>query len=70
MSKLEKLAEIEGMEVMEMLEAATFDSVVPAICKNPDCDSSTGMEPDQDQGWCEECDAGTLVSCLVLAGLI
>ena len=68
--KLTQLAEIEGITEMEMLEAATFDSVAHSICKNPDCNYTTMMEPDQDAGWCEECDEGTVVSCLVLAGII
>jgi len=70
MSKLERLAEIEGMEVMELLEAATFDSVAHSICKNPNCNYTTMMEPDQDAGWCEECEDSTVVSCLVLAGML
>ena len=28
------------------------------------------MEPDQDRGWCEMCEKGTLVSGLVLGGII
>lgn len=69
--KLETLCSIEGFEdVMEMLEEATFDSVVPAICKNPDCDYCESLEPDQGRGWCPECETNTLVSCLVLAGII
>jgi hypothetical protein len=70
MNKLAKLAEIEGMDEYEMLEEATYDSVAAAICKNPDCDYTTTMEPDQDRGWCEDCQANTVVSCLVLAGII
>jgi hypothetical protein len=70
MSKLQTLARIEGMSTMEMLEQATFDSVAPGICKTPGCDYSTEVEPDCTEGWCEECDAGTVVSCLSLAGLI
>lgn len=70
-SKLIELAESEGFEgVMEMLEAAVVDSVVPAICCNEDCDYTTGMEPDQDRGWCEDCETNTVKSCLVLAGII
>lgn len=72
--KLEVLADSEGYDdITDMLEANELDSVVPAICCNPaslDCTYSTGMEPDQDAGWCEECKAGTVVSCLVLAGVI
>jgi len=70
MSKLETLAEIEGLEVMEMLEQATFDSVAPGICHNPDCEYTIGVEPDCVEGWCEECDDGTVQSCLILAGMI
>jgi hypothetical protein len=70
--KLRKLAEIEGFEsVTAMLEMACMDSVVPAICCNPEepnCDYTTGMEPDQRGGWCDE--ANTMKSCLVLAGVI
>jgi hypothetical protein len=55
---------------MDMLEHATFDSVAPAICSNEGCDYSTEMEPDQDRGWCEECGTNTVVSCLILAGII
>jgi hypothetical protein len=72
--KLRKLAQIEGCEtVTELLELSARDSVSPAICCNPDniaCDYSTEMEPDQDQGWCDECDKGTMQSALILAGMI
>lgn len=68
--KLELLADVEGYEsVQEMLEEAT-DSVVPAICMNEDCDYTEGMEPDQDEGWCADCETNTVKSCLVLAGII
>jgi len=71
MSKLNDLASIEGFEdPMDMLEEAVYDSVVPAICMNPGCEYTTGMEPDQDQGWCEACSTNTVKSCLVLAGII
>ena len=52
----------------EMLEAAVFDSVVPGICDR--CGYSTDVEPDSRDGWCEECDAGTVKSCLIIAGII
>lgn len=68
-SLLNQLANDYGFEdVNDMLEAAVFDSVVPAIC--PICGYTTDMEPDQDRGWCEECNKGTVKSCLVLAGVI
>ena len=69
--KLKQLADSEGFDtVMAMLEAATFDSVSPGICTNPGCDYTTEVEPDQEKGWCEGCNQGTVASALVLAGLI
>jgi len=69
--KLERLAELEGYEdSMEMLEEASTDSVVPAICMNQGCDYTTGIEPDQNRGWCEECEMGSVKSCLIPAGVI
>ena len=70
-SKLAKLVEFEGFESETALfEAAIADSVCPAICCNPGCDYTAEMEPDQAHGWCEVCERGTLVSALVLGGLI
>ena len=70
MNKLQDLADIEGMEVMEMLEEATYDSVAKGICTNTGCDYTTTVEPDCSQGYCEECETQTVQSCLVIAGLI
>ena len=68
-AKLETLRAAEGFESIEkMLEAATFDSVSPAICTN--CDYTCEMEPDQDRGYCEGCGGNTVVSALILAGII
>lgn len=73
-AKLARLVDIEGYASEDALIAAAIaDSVCPAICCNPDnpnCEYTADMEPDQDQGWCEECGRGTLVSALMLAGLI
>ncbi len=67
---LNTLASNEGFDDVDaMLEAAVCDSVVPAICTNDDCGYTTGMEPDQDAGWCEACEGQTVVSCLILAGV-
>lgn len=68
--KLKKLAEIEGKTVEELLTEASCDSVVPSICTEPDCNYTTGMEPDQSHGYCEGCGKSTVASCLVLAGII
>jgi hypothetical protein len=69
--KLATLISYEGYEDLDaFLEVFALDCVVPAICINPDCDCSAEMEPDQEQGWCECCDENTVVSALVLAGII
>ena len=73
-ARLAKLIELEGFDSEEALfETAISDSVCLAICcnpDNPDCDYTAEMEPDQDRGWCEACERGTLVSGLVLGGII
>lgn len=71
MSKLRDLQEAEGYYTQEdMLEAAIMDGLASAICMNQNCDFVTEMEPDQDAGWCEECEENTVKSCLVIAGMI
>lgn len=70
-AKLAVLAKSEGYNTVEaMLEARGYDVTVPAICMTPGCDYTTYMEPDQHEGWCESCNTGTVVSMLVLAGII
>jgi hypothetical protein len=58
------------MDVDEMLQEATFDSVAWGICTNEDCDYSTQVEPDCREGYCECCHTQTVQSCLVLMGMI
>lgn len=66
---LDILAEKEGYsDPFLMLEAATFDSIAPAICTT--CESTYEMEPDQREGRCENCGNSTVKSCLVLARII
>lgn len=69
-SKLDLLAREWGMKTSEFVEEYALDDVVPGICMNPDCDYTTDVEPDQREGWCEECDTGSVRSGVVLAGLI
>lgn len=72
MSKAQKLAEYEGFNSpMELLADVGHDSVVPGICMNKDCDYvSLSMEPDQGQGYCEECGTNTVKSIHRLVGCI
>ena len=65
---LDKLAESEGLEEMEMLEQATFDGIAPGICL--ECGYTTSVEPDSTNGYCEGCGKQTVQSCLILAGII
>ena len=73
MSKLQTLMEIEGFESLEDLMSDCEFGMrvgVPAICMNDDCEYSEDMEPDQDRGWCEECQTNSLKSAYILAGII
>ncbi len=66
---LKQLAEDYGYsDVEDMLEGAICDGICPAIC--PVCGYTTDMEPDQDRGWCENCESNTVKSALILAGVI
>jgi hypothetical protein len=69
-AKLMKLCDIEGVRLEDLLSAAIVDSVCPAICMTEGCDYATNMEPDQDQGFCEVCGGNTVISALMLAGLV
>ncbi|HEX4960624.1 MAG TPA: hypothetical protein VF173_07275 [Thermoanaerobaculia bacterium] len=69
-SKLDELVSIWGLSIPEFIESYALDSVVPGICMNPDCSSTAEVEPDQREGWCEECSTRSVRSGIVLAGLI
>ena len=71
MTKLEQLCQIEGFDdEYAFIEANIIDSVCPGICRTKGCDYTCEVEPDQMEGWCEECSKGSVVSGLVLAGVI
>lgn len=68
--KLQQLAEIEGAEDgLALVEEHGIDSVVPGICMNDGCDYTVGVEPDAREAWCEECNTGSVASCMVLMGI-
>ena len=70
-SKLASLVESEGYETLEaMLKEIITDSISPGICMNGRCGYTCEVEPDQDAGWCEECQTNSVKSALVLSGLI
>ena len=69
--KLMKLCEVEGFKnPLDLAQTFICDSVCPAICMTEGCDYTAEMEPDQDRGWCEVFERGTLVSGLDLGGSI
>jgi hypothetical protein len=71
-AKLAKLLEIEGYpnDPWAFAEAFVTDSVCPAICMSDECDHTTELEPDQNQGYCDECHTNTMTSGLLLMGLV
>lgn len=69
--KLMKLCEVEGYpDPLDLIQAVISDSVSPAICMTEGCDHTAEMEPDQQEGYCEACGGNTMVSALILAGVI
>jgi hypothetical protein len=69
-SKLDSLAESCGLSVASFIEEYALEDVVPGICMNPHCDFTAEYEPDQREGWCEECRTPSVRSGISLAGLI
>lgn len=68
--KLRELAGYYSMDRETFIETYCLESVVPGICTNEGCDFTGEYEPDQDRGWCEECERETVASGLILAGMI
>lgn len=69
--KLQTLTEDFGFaEAIDMAEEYSTDGLCPCICMNEGCDHSEELEPDQDAGWCENCDTNTMKSAMVLMGVI
>jgi len=64
---LVELADQYGFgDILDFLEEYAIDSICPGICKNG-CGYSTEVEPDQTEGWCEECETNSVISGMVLA---
>ncbi|WP_035676516.1 hypothetical protein [Bradyrhizobium liaoningense] len=69
--KLVTLCDQRGFhDLDDLLLAALLKDASPAICMTEGCNNTADMEPDQDQGFCEACGGKTIISALVLAGLI
>ena len=59
---------LDGLE--ELWEDRGADSLVPAVCKFPECGYVADYEPDQTMGWCKECGTATCISFLSLWGIL
>lgn len=71
MNKLKTLMDIEGYEdEYALLDDLIDDSICPGICMNPNCDHTCDVEPDCANGYCEECGTRSIMSALMLAGVI
>jgi hypothetical protein len=69
--KLIAVCESEGFKcVTDLIAAVMTDSASPGICMNEGCNYITEVEPDQREGYCENCDDCSVASALVLAGVI
>lgn len=66
---LEYLLAAEGYDNQtDFAEDMIFDSICPGICRK--CQAVMDCEPDATKNWCDECNKNTVVSGLVLMGLI
>lgn len=70
--KLNTLLEEYGTTEEDLMRQSLFgdDAGVPAICMNENCNATYEYEPDQTRGWCEECQANSVKSALILMGVI
>lgn len=61
--KMQILLDTEGYDDIEdFMQETMHESIVPAICMNKDCDYVSYYEPDQTEGWCEECHTQSCMS--------
>jgi len=70
-TKAQKLANEYGHDdIMDVCEEYIHDCGCPGICMNDGCDATYEYEHDQDKGWCENCNTGTVKSAMLLAGIM
>ncbi len=64
-------AEIYGYDdVTDCLQHYIIDSLCPAICMNEDCDYCEELEHDCCAGYCADCDTHSLMSIMLLKGIV
>lgn len=70
MKLLKKLAKKVNKQVKDMLQESADNGIANGICTNSRCQYTANVEPDCEDGWCENCETQSVVSCLILAGII
>jgi hypothetical protein len=71
LKKLQTLVQSEGFtDPGDFGATFVMDGVVPGICMNDGCNEIYNYEPDQNAGWCESCKTQSVVSGLILMGVI
>jgi len=65
---IKAIEEEYGEDAMDLCQAAIMDSCCPGVCR--ECGAVYEYEPDQGKGWCDNCEKNTVVSLLLLEGLI
>lgn len=68
--KLLTLCDKAGLDHAKLTNGEVFDSIIAGICLTEGCDHVVDVEGDQEEGWCDECQSNTVVSALILAGVI
>lgn len=61
---------IEVDEALRAFEKEILMGTVPGECTTPGCGYETDVEPDCNNGYCEECMKYTVVSSLILYGCL
>lgn len=69
--KFARFCKTTNLDYDRLLELSTQDNLCPGICTDVGCDFiCEEIESDQEFGYCEKCGNQTIVSVLVLAGII
>lgn len=69
-AKIRMIAERKNIPIIHLLSESITDVVVPGICVNDKCNNIIDVEPDQKQGFCENCKTNTIKSVLIIADLL
>jgi len=69
--KLNTLVRLSGFDCeVDFLSACCSDTVVTGICMNAHCDYTDDVEPDCNDGYCEDCETSSVQSPLFFCALI